>query len=75
MSTRLKLDQLINSIKEGRVASIEIQYDRNSDLAKKIASQIGAQTSITPSLLHSSPPDSATVTYERNRVTAIVRSR
>jgi len=70
-----KLDQLINSIKEGRVASIEIQYDRNSDLAKKIAAQIGSQTSITPDLLQSSPPDSATVTYERNRVTAIVRSK
>ncbi len=70
-----KVDQLINSIKEGRVASIEIQYDRNSDLAKKIAAQIGAQTSITPSLLHSSPPDSTMVTYERNRVTAIVRSQ
>ena len=70
-----KLDQLINSIKEGRVTSIEIQYDRNSDLAKKIAAQIGSQTSITPGLLQSSPPDSATVTYERNRVTAIVRSR
>ena len=70
-----KVDQLINHIKEGRVASIEIQYDRNSDLAKKIASQIGSQTSIIPALLHSSPPDSATVTYERNRVTAIIRSK
>ena len=71
----IKVDQLINSIKEGRVASIEIQYDRNSDLAKKIAIQIGARTSITPGLLQSSPPDSAMVTYERNRVTAIVRSK
>ena len=71
----IKVDQLINSIKEGRVASIEIQYDRNSDLAKKIAVQIGARTSITPGLLQSSPPDSVTVTYERNRVTAIVRSK
>ncbi|MBU3578590.1 DNA/RNA non-specific endonuclease [Polynucleobacter sp. 73C-SIWE] len=70
-----KIDQLINHIKEGRVASIEIQYDRNSDLAKKIVAQIGSQTSITPVLVHSSPPDSATVTYERNRVTAIIRSK
>jgi len=70
-----KIDQLINHIKEGRVASIEIQYDRNSDLAKKIVAQIGSQTSITPVLVHSSPPDSAAVTYERNRVTAIIRSK
>jgi endonuclease G len=70
-----KVDQLISNIKEGRVASIEIQYDRNSDLAKKIASQIGSQTSNIPALLHGSPPDLATVTYERNRVTAIIRSK
>ena len=71
----IKVDQLINHIQEGRVASIEIQYDRNSDLAKKIAAQIELQSTITPGLLQSSPPDSATVTYERNRVTAIVRSK
>lgn len=70
-----KIDQLINHIKEGRVASIEIQYDRNSDLAKKIVAQIASQTAITPVLVHSSPPDSATVTYERNRVTAIIKSK
>ena len=71
----VKVDQLINSIKEGRVGSIQIQYDRNSELAKKIATQVESQTSMMPSLLHSNPPDSATVTYERNRVTAIVRSK
>jgi len=70
-----KMDQLIKSTQEGRVASIQIQYDRNSDLAKKIAAQIQSQTSIIPSLLQSSPPDSPTVTYERNRVTLIVRSK
>lgn len=71
----IRIDQLINHIKEGRVASIEIQYDRNSDLAKKIVAQIASQTAITPVLVHSSPPDSATVTYERNRVTAIIKSK
>ena len=70
-----KVGQLINAIKEGRVASIQIQYDRNSELAKKISTQIQSQTSIIPSLIQSSPPDSANVTYERNRVTAIVRSK
>lgn len=70
-----KVDQLIKSIQEGRVASIQIQYDRNSELAKKIAAQIGSQSTIIPSLVQSSPPDSPTVTYERNRVTVIVRSK
>lgn len=70
-----KMEQLIKSIQEGRVASIQIQYDRNSDLAKKIAAQIQSQASVIPSLLQSSPPDSPSVTYERNRVTLIVRSK
>jgi len=70
-----KVEQLINGIKEGRVAGVQIQYDRNSELAKKIASQIQAQTSIIPSLMQSSPPDSAGVTYERNRVIAVVHSK
>ena len=70
-----KIDQLIQNIKEGRVASIEIQYDRNGELAKKIAAQIELQSPITPSLVQSSPPNSASVTYERNRVTVIVRSQ
>ena len=71
----IKVDQLIRNIKEGRVASIEIQYDRNGELAQKIAAQIASQTQITPTLTQSSPPDSAAVTYERKRVTAIVRSK
>jgi endonuclease G len=70
-----KVEQLINGIKEARVAGVQIQYDRNSELAKKIASQIQAQTSIIPSLMQSSPPDSAGVTYERNRVIAVVHSK
>jgi len=70
-----KLEQLINSVKEGRVASIQIQYDHNNELAKKIAAQIQSQSSIIPSLVQSSPPDSPTVSYERNRVTVIVRSK
>ena len=70
-----KMDQLIKNIQAGRVVSIQIQYDRNSDLAKKIAAQIQSQTSVIPSLLQSSPPDSPSVTYERNRVTLIVRSK
>lgn len=70
-----KIDDIIARVKEGKVASIEIQYDRNSDLAKKIAKQIEVQTGTQVSLLQSSPPDSATVSYERNRVIAIIRSK
>ena len=70
-----KVDEIIARAKEGKVASIEIQYDRNSDLAKKLAKQIEVQTGIQVSLLQSSPPDSATVSYERNRVIAIIRTK
>ena len=70
-----KVDDIIARAKEGKIASIEIQYDRNSDLAKKLAKQIESQTGLQVRLLQSSPPDSATVSYERNRVVAIVRSK
>ena len=70
-----KVNALIARIQEGKVGSIQIQYDRNSELAKRIAAQIESQTSMAVSLVQSSPPDSVGVTYERNRVTAIVRSK
>jgi endonuclease G len=70
-----KVEQVIRDIEAGRVASIEIQYDRNSELAKKIQTQIESQTATKVTLMQSSPPDSATVTYERNRVTALIRSQ
>jgi endonuclease G, mitochondrial len=70
-----KLNSVIANIKSGKVASIQIQYDRNEALAKQIASQLEAQTHLQLSLIQSSPPDSTTVTYERNRVTLIVRSK
>ena len=70
-----KLNEIVTHVKAGQVASIQIQYDRNVELAKKIASQIETQASIPVSLIQSSPPDSATVSYERNRVIVIVRSK
>lgn len=70
-----KLNNVINNIQIGKVESIEIQYDRNENLAKQIASQIESQTNFIASLLHSSPPESGTATYERNRVTLIIRSK
>jgi endonuclease G len=70
-----KLNSVIANIKSGKVAGIQVQYDHNEALAKKIVSQIEAQTNLQPSLIQSSPPESSTVTYERNRVTLIVRSK
>jgi len=69
-----KVNALVANIQAGKVASIQIQYDRNSELAKRIASQIEAQTTLFVSPTQSSPPDTPDVHYERNRVTAIVRS-
>jgi endonuclease G len=70
-----KLNALIARIQEGKVASVQIQYDRNSELAKRIATQLESQTSLFVSPIQSSPPESTGVTYERNRVTVIVRSK
>ena len=70
-----KVEQVIRSVEAGRVASIEIQFDRNGELAKQIQTQIESQTTLKVTLIQSSPPDSATVTYERKRVTAIIRSQ
>jgi endonuclease G len=70
-----KLNDVVNNIKSGKVVSIQIQYDRSETLAKQIASQIESQTKLKVSLVQSSPPESATVTYERNRVTLIIRSK
>ena len=68
-----KITGLITQIKEGKVVSVEIQYDRNLGLAQKVASQIQSQTPIQIALIQSSPPESPDTQYERNRVTAIVR--
>ncbi len=67
-----KLNALIAQIKEGKVTSIQIQYDRNLGLAQKVASQIQSQTSIQTTLLQSSPPESTETQFERDRVTAII---
>ena len=70
-----KLNGVIENIKRGKVESIEIQYDRNANLANQIAAQIESQTNLLANLVQSSPPESTAVTYERNRVTLIVRSK
>ena len=70
-----KVAALISNIKSGRIASIELQYDRNLNFAQSLAKEIEAQSSIAVTLSQSSPPDSPNVTYERNRVIAIVRTK
>jgi endonuclease G len=70
-----KLNEIINNIKSGKVASIQIQYDQNESLAKQIAAQIDSQTNLRASSIQSSPPDSPMVTYERKRVTLIIHSK
>ncbi|WP_114638137.1 DNA/RNA non-specific endonuclease [Polynucleobacter necessarius] len=70
-----KVNALLANIQAGKVVSIQIQYDRNSELAKKIASQIEAKTTLFVSPTQSSPPDTPDVHYERNRVTVIVHSK
>jgi endonuclease G len=70
-----KVNAILDSIKEGKVASIQIQYDQNTDLAKQIAGQLQSQTQVAIELSQSSPPDTPGVTYERKRVTVIVRSK
>jgi endonuclease G len=70
-----KVKAIISDIQSGRVASIQIQYDRNGELAQKLAQEIQAQGLIQATLIQSSPPDSSAVSYERQRVTAIVRTQ
>ena len=70
-----KANEIVATIKEGKVASIQIQYDQNQGLATRLAQYIESQTDIRISLTQNSPPESATVAYERNRVTAIVHTK
>ena len=70
-----KVNAILNSIKAGKVASVQIQYDQNAELAKQIAGQLQSQTQVVIELSQSSPPDTPGVTYERKRVTVIVRSK
>jgi endonuclease G len=70
-----KVAAIASNIQGGRVASIQIQYDRNLELAQKLAQEIQAQSLMQATLLQNSPPDSPGVSYERNRVTAIVHSK
>lgn len=70
-----KVAAIISNIKAGKVSSVQIQYDRNAELAQKLAQEIGTQSTLQATLSQSSPPDTPNVSYERNRVIAIVRSK
>jgi endonuclease G len=66
---------IIANIKSGKVAGIQIQYDRNTDLAQKLAQEIQAQSQIQPTLTQSSPPESNQIHYERQRVVVLVQTK
>lgn len=70
-----KLAALVSNIKAGKVSSVQIQYDRNLELAQKLAQEIQFQSALQATLSQSSPPDSPNVIYERNRVIVMVRSK
>ena len=70
-----KVSAIVSNIKSGRVTSIQLQYDRNTELAQKLAQEMREQSTLQVTLSQSSPPDSPNVSYERNRVTAIVRTK
>jgi endonuclease G len=70
-----KINTILNDIRLGKVASIQIQYDRNTELAHRIATQLQSQDQIAVEISQSSPPESPGVTYERERVTVIIRSK
>ena len=70
-----KVVGIISNIKAGRVASLQIQYDRNAELAQKLSQEIQTQGLMKVTLSQSSPPDSPAISYERNRVTVIVHSK
>ena len=70
-----KLAALNSNIAAGRVASIEVKYDRNLKLAQQIQREIHSKSSIPVGLTQSIPSQSDDVSYERNRVIAIVHSK
>jgi endonuclease G len=70
-----KVEALISGIKAGRISSVQIQYDRNTELAQKLFQEMQSQGLIKATLSQGSPPNSSAVSYERNRVTVIVRSK
>lgn len=70
-----KVAAIIANIKAGRVSSVQIQYDRNAELAQKLLQEIQTQSLMQATLSQSSPPNSSTVSYERNRVTLIVHPK
>ncbi len=70
-----KIADLNANIAAGRVASVEVQYDRNLELAQQIEGAITSTKTTPVFLTQNSPPQANEVSYERNRVIAIVRSK
>jgi endonuclease G len=69
------IEGLIVNIKAGKVAQVQIQYDRNLELAQRLAKDIEAHSSMRASLIQASQPDTSSASYEHNRVVILVRTR
>ena len=70
-----KVKEIIANIQAGRIAGIEIHYDTNIELAKKLLNTIEAQSSLKVKMMQERPPESSGITYKRDQVSVIVRTR
>ena len=70
-----KIADLNTNIATGKVASVELQYDRNLELAEQIEQAIRSQSPIALSLKKVSPPSSDGTNFKRDQVIAIVQSK
>ena len=70
-----KLDQLLESLRQGRVASLSVQVDLNSELADQISRTLrqGCQCPVEIMTLHQ--PSTDTVQFARERVTVRVQTK
>lgn len=71
----VKVNQIITSIKEGRVSKISINYDQNQALADNIHQTIISKTNVDAKLVRTSPPQDNTVKYNHMRVVVTVWSK
>ena len=67
-----QVDQIVKQIKEGRVASIKINYDQNAKLAKKIQAKIEKKTKFKTELTQTVNKDTELTQYNHTQVVLTV---
>ena len=67
-----QVDQIVKQIKEGRVASIKINYDQNAKLAKKIQAIIEKKTKFKTELTQTVNKDTELTQYNHTQVVLTV---